>query len=379
MMDLVKQDMIRNVSQMNNKNLKVSKELLLKQLYLLENICEIETYKDENKDSLNVHTQFSEDDNISVTSEQKINIHPDKSTQDQVIKQEPLSKEEHKPEPDPQTDSISYMFERKIRGGILPKLGAFVPEKVVRKLGLQHGDFVYAKEIEEEAEGSYNQGRKKYEYSLAQKGNGDELKGRIQYNYCPVIKENGYLVVERSAETDQYIRHDEVRYSVLLDEEDINHYHLTEGSLVDIAYPVDRPDLAKVIWNHALPHNNQESSTVEQLILGNTSKTNKKASSLSLDQTLKGQTILVIGNEPKKALYKENIEKRGGTFLWSDAKEKLSRLECLVRKADKVIFLLAVSGHTGMEHIKQYCKENEIPFETPWSKGVSTVVKIAES
>ncbi|WPS85286.1 DUF2325 domain-containing protein (plasmid) [Brevibacillus halotolerans] len=86
----------------------------------------------------------------------------------------------------------------------------------------------------------------------------------------------------------------------------------------------------------------------------------------------------MIGNEPSKAEYQQEVERRGGKLLWADAKDELTRIKSMTQKADLVVFLLRVSGHTGMKHIKQYCKILDKPFVTTWSLSSITIAKALE-
>lgn len=275
--------------------------------------------------------------------------------------------EENSREESGKSNCPTYLFERKLKGGFVSGIDGYVPEKIIRTMGLVHGDRVYATPLD-----LRDPHAKRFKYKIAKKGEGKDNPDRIQFNFCPVIKKAGRLVVEKSEETGESIRYDESQYTVVLNEDDVFEHKLTKGSLVDIAYPKDKPQLARVIWTHYVEENelpSRKPSSVHKKEARHTSP---------VEQTLSGKTILVIGNEPKKALYKMAVEQRGGEMIWADAKDQHKRLEACVRKSDLVIFLLAVSGHVGMEHIKQMCKEHHVPFETTWSKGYSTIIRLAE-
>ncbi|HDR7922452.1 DUF2325 domain-containing protein [Bacillus paranthracis] len=269
-----------------------------------------------------------------------------------------------------------YLFERKIRGGFVPEIDGFVPEKVIRDLGLKHHDYVYAK-----ADGYANGDMKKYQYSLAKRAEKRVDDNRIQVNLCPIEKDGNMLVVRKSLEDGRNIKFDEVPYSFLLNTDEVIDMKLKENMIVDIAYPADKPDKVKVIWIYDVRDSEPEATLVFQSKRTVSKKEEKPAEEDEIvidEDALKGKSILIIGNEPKKAIYKASIEQRGGSFLWADARSHVTILEPLVKKSDMVIFLLKVSKHVAMKQIKALCKERDIPFLTTFSTGKSTIVKMAE-
>jgi hypothetical protein len=267
-----------------------------------------------------------------------------------------------------------YLFERKIRGGFVPEIEGFVPEGVVRRLGLSHHDYIYANRV------VYFGNKMRYQYELAQKTNAPDPPDRVQFNYCPVEVQDGMFVVKKSWESDSEIRIDEVPYVVLLNEEDIREFNIKEGDIIDIAFPMQRPEKNKILWKHEIG-----GTEAGESIAPKHSPARKKEDVESFREeqqidaeSLKDMNILVIGNEPLKPLYKLSIEQRGGNFFWADAKDDYETFKSLVKKMDLVIFLLKVSGHTGMKQIKQLCKEYNVPFKTTFSTGISSVVRISE-
>lgn len=269
-------------------------------------------------------------------------------------------------------DSQGYVFERKLRGGILPDINAFVPEGIVRKLDIEHGDRLEARKMEDYAD----DGKNRYHYTLLTKGDRMDAPDRVQLDYCVIKKEAGSLMIDGSSLSGEKVRFNGASFSILLNEMDIRHFELHEGDIVDVAYKKSMPSEHKVLWKHEDIELPEEKST-------ETSK-KKKVSDHSEDlvelpeQTLKGMSIMVVGNEGSRTSYQEQIEKRGGEFLWIDAKEKVEKFEPIVKKSSFVIFLLGLSGHTGMKKIKQLCKDYRIPFEATFNQGVTSIVRTAE-
>ena len=264
---------------------------------------------------------------------------------------------------------VGYPFERKLRGGVLQEIEAFVPEGIIRKLGLRHGDLVSARKM------AKTEGRTKYIYSLVEARGEKDVTGRVQLDYCMVEKEAGHLVLKKSYTTNEAIRFNGVPFSILISDGDVRIYGIKEGDIIDIAYNESNPSDNRVVWKHenelpAIEEDKKERKRKEV--------DTKKVMSDELEQTLAGNDILIIGNEANKAEYQEQIEKRGGNFLWADASKRPDTYPSLVRKASFTIFLLGSSGHTGMKQIKQLCKEYDKPFEATFNQGITSIVRTAE-
>lgn len=350
---LIEEDILNIVRQINLENIDYCKEIIEKELELIQILKEIRELKFKyafiaNEEKEERVDEKVHDETVGTTSEQS-----------------PLTVNENA-----ETKKM-YRFERKVRGGYIPEIGGFVPEGIVRRLELNHGDYIYATPVEKN--------KKHFIYELAQKAEKSDSPHRVQHNFCIVKEVAGRLAVDYSIETGK-IRYEGQLHTILLDENEVIEYGVKEGSIIDIAYPTGKPDQAKILWVHKLYDEDIiiEPGEFDRQNREFVKKSSKKKDKKDYKKTLKGKTVLVIGNEPMKAIYQHEIEKRGGTFLWGDAKDSLDILESLVKKSDLVIFLLKVSGHVGMEHIKSMCKKNNIPFETTWSNGKSTIIRIAE-
>ncbi|MEK3955762.1 MULTISPECIES: hypothetical protein [unclassified Psychrobacillus] len=352
LLEMIKEQMKESIDSISFENIELQKKLFKHYWQLCEQLEEVVSFKTKH----NLDNELSVLENWKKEEEQII-----EPKEEVLVEKELIDTEE--------IETPTYIFERKLRGGYIPEINGFVPEGIVRKLGLEHGDSVSAKLLKE-----FDDNHKFYQYELVEKGVAEENPIRQQFNYCVVKKVAGRLAVDKSEETGKPIRSGEDFYTVLLDEQDIHEHHIQEGSLIDIAFYKTNPQKAKVLWVHkteVIPEANDKNT-------GSKKKSMKEIEIEPLEQTLTGRTILLIGDESNRNHYEDPIYQRGGTLLTADAKDKLIRIEPLVKKADLVIFLLSVSGHVGGEHIKQMCRENDIPFETKWGLGYSGVIRIAE-
>lgn len=359
LLEKIKGEMKENLDSLSFDNLDTQKKLFKKYWSLCEQLKEIVEFRAEHS---------IENKSYLLNEEEEQELKEDGTAtliEDNELSTEELIEEDNLEEVN--IEAPTYLFERKLRGGFIPDISGFVPEGTVRRLGLEHGDTVRARLKEQD------EFHKFYHYELVEKGDGIDAPGRSQYNYCVVKSVAGRFAVDKSEETGKYIRNSEELYTVLLDEQDVQEHQIREGAIIDIAFYQSTPQKAKVLWNHKieeLPEMNEKKSTFKK-------KTEKELEE-PIEQSLVGRTILLIGDEANRNHYEEAVCSRGGTLLTADAKDKFNRIEPLVKKSDLVIFLLSVSGHIGGEHIKQMCRDYDVPFETKWGLGFSGVIRLAE-
>lgn len=345
MIEKLKIDMKQIINNINGKNFSSSLLVLSKQLKLIESLFEYEEIKREQilTEEKQVDEANSNVCNVLTLSSEKKHIDGKKM----------------------------YLFERKIRGGFIPEIEAFVPEGIIRKLGLVHGDLVYAEKVD-------HFGPNYYSYTVAERIGNDSITNRLQFNCCPVEKDGDLWVVKRSQETDNFIMIDNMPYIALLNRYDVLEHNLNVGDLVDIALLSTDPQTVKVLWKHHIEKLPQIDCESDNKIKISKKRQQNSISEVVKTKTLEGQVILIIGNEPDKSLYKEEIEGRGGEMLWADAKENTQRLRSLVKKSDQVIFLLKVSGHIGMKQLKKFCKQYNKPLEHKWGLAISSILEVVE-
>ncbi len=271
-------------------------------------------------------------------------------------------------------EQAGYIFERKLRGGYLQEINAFIPEGIVRNLNIKHGDLVGAKRMIDDT----SEGNPKYYYTLLEKKDGADAPDRGEMNYCIIERESGALVVKSNSLTGEKILYKGTSYCLFLNDQEIRQFNLEEGDIVDVAYKVSNPSQHKVTWKHEHSESNEEIKSFDKRKRPTDPK-KEKTDSPTIDQTLKGMNVMIVGNESARSAYQEQIEKRGGTLLWGHTKEAMERLEPLVKKADFIIFLLGLSGHVGMKQIKSFSKEHGVTFQTTFNQGTTSIVRMAET
>lgn len=361
---VTKKDMTQLIESITFENLEEVKQHLEKYFAFLETLTTLPDLPE-----LNNHQPESaiEIELENEMRELETGIQEDSLPHVQVVEAD-LSEEEAFPDLQQESSTQqAYRFERKLRGGFLPEIEAFIPEGIIRKLGLEHGDLVRATKLENELH--------KYIYELFEKGDGKEPEGRIQLDYCIVEKEAGSLVVKKYG-GEQVIRLDEVPYTMILPEKDIREFSINEGDLIDLAFFRTNPHLCKILWKHSL---DQEisSSPLHSGYYKNKYKEDKqedKPAAILPEENLSGKKVLVIGCEPKKAIFKQNIEERGGEFLWADGNEGKERLTAFIRKADVVVLLIRFMRHQGSKDAVEICKSLDVPFCIVENLGIKSLI-----
>ena len=267
-----------------------------------------------------------------------------------------------------------YRFERNnMKGGTAVGIDAYVPERIVRELQLEHGDKIKAHKLGEALPGEMQ----KYRYELYDRSDEpeDENQNRVQLNHCPVENQGGILMVTTSYEAEsakKFRGEDGAPLLFRIQEKDIQELQIKEGDRVDLCYLRDNPGYFRVIWKHS----EAESSSYQAPRPAGYYKEKPKSEKSDLPQDFKGKTILVVGMEPKKANYRQVIETRGGTFRQMSGNERKDRLRAAIRKADMVILITEYMRHRGSIDSVALCKEYGIPFDKADSLGNSEVVSI---
>lgn len=120
----LKKEMVQIIKCIDENNVNDSLFILSKQINLVESLFEYKEIKNEHKilgTSSYLSKQVSQNKPTQTTS------FPSDIEKVKINKRDNM-----------------YRFERKVRGGFIPEIEAFVPEGIVRKLGLINGDLVFA-------------------------------------------------------------------------------------------------------------------------------------------------------------------------------------------------------------------------------------------
>lgn len=266
----------------------------------------------------------------------------------------------------------AYRFERKIRGGIIPDINAFVPEKIVQDLDLQNGDLVYARLLYK-----VDDGPDRYEYELVERGAGTPPEGIIEVNkgivdYFPSL---GGFGVSKTAEQDEIIY--EGRGIVLpINDDDSDAFKIQRGDIVNLAFYENNPEYTRVRWRYSIEE--LPTSTAPK---ATSSSYKKKTDGVKeeVEQIFKGKKICCMGYEPGWPAFREEVEMRGGEFIGTTGREARDSLAAILNRSDCLIMVLGHVGHGGTKWAVPYCKQNRIPFTDIKTFGRSAFVNAADN
>lgn len=263
-------------------------------------------------------------------------------------------------------------FYQKLKGGYLPDIPIFVPESICRKLQIEHGDWVRANEMEP-GKFYYEVLKKNKDLSVSERLDDSGIRS---YKYCPVEQEGGMLWVRKTLlEGGKDIRVNEIPHTFLLNydhRQDVQDINLNVGDIVDINYYENEPDKFRVVWKHPVE---TTEDTASPKISGFYKE--KETSSKERKDVFRQKSILVVGFEPRKPIFQEQIERFNGQFLWADGHYSKGRLQPLIKKADAVILLILFMKHQASHDAVDLCKLWNVPFREVHNFGVRTVIDTA--
>jgi hypothetical protein len=272
-----------------------------------------------------------------------------------------------KTEPFEKRESYGKMFQRKLKGGELQGIGCFVPERIVRALELEQGDFVYVTE-----NASVSDGRYKHRFEVAERRHmpPNEERGCCSYAIVEYDEERQQFLGERHA-TESYIC--QWSSSSILDSAKRCFASVVQGDIIDLAYSKSSPDIVRVAWTYPSSFVNDFSKPARM------KRKQKKKIKKSMYKRWKGKTILMVGFEPGRATIEEEITVRGGNFQWAHGKrEREVTLRKMIRNADIVMLMLEHMGHggatSGSKGVVRIAKELGVPFGTTHTLGRSSFV-----
>ncbi|MEK3956120.1 hypothetical protein [Psychrobacillus sp. FSL K6-1464] len=153
------------------------------------------------------------------------------------------------------TQLPKYRIDRKLKGGYIEEIDAFVPETAIRNLGIEHGDLLYAEKK------SFGAG---YYYSIAEKV-GNQAPDRIEVRNALVEEAVGRLYVSKYT-TGELIKVDGLPVMLYIQDTDATALGINSGDNVDMAYYRNNTSGARVTWktlteNAIIPPYTQETDT----------------------------------------------------------------------------------------------------------------------
>lgn len=302
------------------------------------------------------------DENIK-TSGTKTNVEllvapaPSKQTSQHQVSDVESTQVENNSEP-------AYTFIRNLKGGHITIGGQnlYVPETIIRVLDINHGDKLRAT----------SKGADKYYYEIAEKTNDPTNPERETIDYALVEKQDGMLIASRSmAKGGENIKINNYLHTFRIPNEDCLKFALKEGDLIDIAFNPNDPSYYRVIWKYEIEDMEQAERPKKA---GEYKDKTKKTDSENKEQELEGKSVLVIGLEPRKSIFRQVIEDRGGNFLFLKGTEQENRFTSAIRKADVVVILTEFIRHRASLLAVKVCKEVGTSFSIVDTLGIPRIL-----
>lgn len=251
------------------------------------------------------------------------------------------------------TDDQIYVFHRQLTGGTginEDRHEIYVPEGIVRKLDIEHGDKLH---INEDV---FGYGRHYYEkLNHLPKDETIEPNKIIDYDFA---------IVEKVEDIDNkfIVRHhygSEGLTSMpnrIIHQPDVDKFDLKEGDLVHVSFYDDNN--ARVRWkyshNEPIPTPKPQKSSVYK-------DSSSSSSHDDVEQTLKNIVIGIIGYGNLDTSYEEEITKRGGEMISTSAVDS-DTIENKIRQSDIVVMPTHHMGHKQMDITKKLCKYYDKPL-----------------
>ena len=278
--------------------------------------------------------------------------------------------------------AAGHRMVRRLRGGYLPDLRISVPEVAVRRLELEHGDYLLP-----EPAGSFPDGRLKYRFAIAERTREVPTDVRERGELAMGIVEadtQGGLVVTRTAAGPLPSR-------IVLSPEDVQYLNIAPGEIVDLAYWADDPENVRVSWVHRTRSDEPLPAPLvrpasRRLVATEAAAPNGLAadgddSDASLDDlnpvSLAGKRVLVVGCEPKRREYEAAIRRLGGQMEWAEGTEGQARLEAAIRRVDGVVLLTRFIRHQSFWDATALAKSCGVKVATCTKLGIRSVSRAA--
>ncbi len=281
------------------------------------------------------------------------------------------------PTPPPTPPPPGHRMVRRRRGGYVPDLGVSVPEVVIRRLELAHGDYVAVEPV-----GTFPDGRHRYRFQLTGHAAGAPPDLRARGELAMGIVEmapNGRLTVQRSVSGPLPTR-------ISLNPEDVQHMNIAAGDVVDLADWADDPDDVRVCWVHrtldadtsggAVVAASRDARPMRRPAPDPADDDDGDLDDLAAD-ALAGKRVLVVGCEPKRREYEAAIHRLGGEMEWVEGTEEHARLEAAIRRVDGVVLLTRFIRHQSFWTATTLAKGHGVKVVACPKLGIRSVSRAA--
>lgn len=267
---------------------------------------------------------------------------------------------------DKQKEDVAYEFSRKLSGGFTTN-DIFVPETVVRSLGLEDGDMVSA-----EPKIGSTPSKTIYEFKIVSKNTIPRDTGRREFNRAIVEYDESLKLFFVQTNIDgETLRVNDVPIKFYLSQKDVSDMTISTGDIVDVSWYDSNFNKGKVYWRYRTNEFKSELATAHSKMLNRKGFVSVSLPTEKEDvpQTLLGKKICVIGAEIFHPEFKEIVESHGGVFLGYAASTNKTSRTAGIKRADLVLVGIKYTSHEASQHANAKAKEYGIPFKAFSSFG----------
>lgn len=251
---------------------------------------------------------------------------------------------------------VTGPFQRLAKGGTIAgeDLEVFMPEIWVRRLGVEHGDWLAADPL------GVLHDNMLYEFTVLERRHQEANSKRIAFIGPLVYHAGDWMVFSEEEETTLTVNPREVRS-----------LGLGEGDLVEVAYMQGDAARARIAWKF-------EEMTLDEVTNGKAKqRAQKTVPAVDVaDPLLSGRKVLVVGADLYKESFRLMFERRGASFLWESGFQGGTgrNIDSKVRSADIVVIVTEMMSHR-LPDVEVMCKRQNKPYVYAPSKGSAGAVR----
>lgn len=254
-------------------------------------------------------------------------------------------------EQDKRNGIVQGQLKRSLVGGYIGSFHVFMPEKRIRELRAEEGDWIRARAFDRR---HLPNGMVKvlYEYELLRSAEEAVPTDRVEAKFVRAKYEpyEGMYAV-------YFVDRDGVERRVLLDGRSVGNLHLDEEQFVDYAYWADQPEEGRISWKYQADFLPLESEHMNAL----KAQSSELNTLLADHEALAGKRYIYSGEAMPEGL-EEEIEAHGGEILRLSGMERYSEIEELLADTDMVILDLETTPHGGLYKFRNACRNVRVPI-----------------
>lgn len=261
-------------------------------------------------------------------------------------------------------------FQRKLLGGNFGTFSIFVPEKTVRDLELQDGDWVRGR-LKYSQKTPKGATKNTYDFEVVKRAEEEMPTERCEIKFAVVEWEDDLK--------DFYItdpKEEGLKTKILVPERNVEYFNLEKGDIVDYAYYENNKLNGRVIWKYPiddLPKDSPKTSNFYK------KQDDDGEEDEEIVPILEGLKIAVVGYESMKNVFEKAVVERGGEFKFFTGDESTLTLQSQIKDASRIILFPDYVAHNGMYEVKEMAKEHDIAISYPKRIGKSGFIRLLEN